>query len=190
MNLGEAKTRALSLMAEYSISGVVIPASRNADYLNRMNRFADDSQMEISDKIGINSSYTLQQAGSSQEGYNRYPLPDDFKENRFVNLNNVRSSGYRIENGILLIPKHFDGVIEHFYYKNPQEITASTPDSYEFEVERHTHRLIPYYMGGMAIHDENVQIADRLLNIYYSNLQKVFKKNDDFPNEILTIYTI
>jgi hypothetical protein len=47
MNLGEAKAKALSLMAEYSIDGIEISAAENADYLNRMNRFADTSQKEI-----------------------------------------------------------------------------------------------------------------------------------------------
>jgi hypothetical protein len=47
MNLGEVKKKALSLMAEYSIDGVEISAAENADYLNRMNRFADIAQKEI-----------------------------------------------------------------------------------------------------------------------------------------------
>jgi hypothetical protein len=47
LNLGEAKAKSLSLMAEYSVDGVAIPDGENADYLNRMNRFSDQAQKEI-----------------------------------------------------------------------------------------------------------------------------------------------
>jgi hypothetical protein len=59
INLGEAKKKALSLMAEYSVDGVPIPDGENADYLNRMNRFADTAQKEISQVKKIHAVYHL-----------------------------------------------------------------------------------------------------------------------------------
>ncbi|MBS4173472.1 hypothetical protein [Bacillus sp. FJAT-49736] len=59
MNLGEAKKKALSLMAEYSVDGVQIPDGENADYLNRMNRFADISQKEIAQVKKIHAVYHI-----------------------------------------------------------------------------------------------------------------------------------
>lgn len=59
MNLGEAKQRALSLMAEYSVNGVKIPERKNADYLNRMNRFADTAQKEIAQVKKIHAVYHI-----------------------------------------------------------------------------------------------------------------------------------
>lgn len=103
MNLGEAKKKALSLIAEYSVDGVLIPDEENADYLNRMNRFASDAQTEISDKIGIESSYIIEQMATNGNVYNRYNLPDDFKSHRYINLDDERFSYYRIENRKLLV---------------------------------------------------------------------------------------
>lgn len=61
MNLGEAKNKALSLMAEYSVDGVVIPDGENADYLDRMNRFADIAQKEIATIKKIHAVYSISQ---------------------------------------------------------------------------------------------------------------------------------
>ncbi len=59
MNLGEAKKRALSLMAEYSVDGVPISDGENADYLNRMNRFADAAQKELAQVKKIHAVYEI-----------------------------------------------------------------------------------------------------------------------------------
>ena len=80
MKLGEAKKRALSLMAEYSIDGVLIPEGENADYLNRMSRFANDAQFEISEKVPIEASFFMEQVADNKRDYVRYELPVDFKE--------------------------------------------------------------------------------------------------------------
>lgn len=190
MNLGEAKKKALSLIDEFSVDGVPISDGENADYLNRMNRFASDAQMEISDKISIESSYTFTQIATNEEGYFKYDLPSDFKDHRFINLKDERFSAYRIENRILLIRKGISGEFEHFYFKFPEELTKGTEDNYEFEVELHAQQLIPYFIGGMVLQDENSSTSDRLLNIYYSKLANISKRNDDFPNYIQANYFI
>jgi hypothetical protein len=190
MNLGEAKKKALSLMAEYSVDGVAIPDGENADYLNRMNRFASDAQMEISNLIGIEASYLINQVSSTEEGYNKYPLPTDFKNHRYMNYLDERFRDYRIENGKLLLKKSYSGEFELFYYKNPSDLDSDTPDSYEFLVDYHVQHLIPYFMGGMALQDENPSMSDRLLNMYFSKLSGIKEKNDDFPNEIETVFYI
>ena len=61
MQLGEAKKKALSLMAEYSVDGVLTPDGDNADYLNRMNRFADTAQKEIAQVKKIHAVYSISQ---------------------------------------------------------------------------------------------------------------------------------
>jgi hypothetical protein len=61
MNLGEVKKKSLSLMAEFSIDGVEISAAENADYLNRMNRFADIAQKEVSQVKKINAVFQISQ---------------------------------------------------------------------------------------------------------------------------------
>ncbi|MBS4200280.1 hypothetical protein KHA93_11625 [Bacillus sp. FJAT-49732] len=188
MNLGEAKKKTLSLIDEFSVDGVSIPDGENADYLNRMNRFASDAQMEISDRIGIESSYIFEQNPTNEEGYFKYDLPDDFKDHRYINLNDERFSAYRIENRKLFLRKGIAGEFEHFYFKYPQELSKSTEDTYEFEVELHAQQLIPYFIGGMLMQDENSMMSDRLLNLYYSKLANISKRNDDYPNYIQADY--
>ena len=190
MNLGEAKKRALSLMAEYSIDGTIVPDAENADYLNRMNRFANDAQMEISDKVGIELSTFYSQIGTSEEGYTRYDLPTNYKELRKVMYNDKVFTNFRIVSKKILFEKSLNGTFELIYSAVPMELTAETPDSYEFEVDKHVHYIIPYYLGGMAIHDENPQIADRLLNIYFSRLNNVEKTEQDYPYAVEIIYNV
>jgi hypothetical protein len=190
MNLGKAKDKALALIAEYSIDGSKISVSENADYLNRMNEFASDAQMEISDKIPIDAVFTYEQASTGIKTYNKIPLPEDFKELRFVNLNDERLNNYRIENNNLIIRDSISGTIEISYSKNPTELSETTEESYEFEVDKHVHHLIPYFMGGMAVHDENPTISDRLLNMYYTKLGVATKRNIEHPNSIGITYSI
>lgn len=190
MNLGEAKKRALSLMAEYSINGVITPGVDNADYLIRMNGFAHDAQMEISEKVGIGASEIYTQVAESGEGYNIYSLPPDFKQLRNVYHRDRVFSDFRIQNNNLLLNKSLSGNFELIYFKNPTEINSDTPDSYEFEVDKHTHHLIPYFVGGMAIHDENPSMADRLINMYFNRLNGTQKKLEDYPMDIFPIYSI
>ena len=187
MNLGEAKKRALSLMAEYSIDGTLISDRENADYLVRMNFFANDAQMEISDKVGIEASVIYELTASAESGYNSFDLPSDYKQLRKVLYNDEPFTNFRILNNQFLTKKELGGRVELIYFRNPLEITAETPDSYEFEVDRHTHSFIPYFIGGMAIHDENPSIGDRLLNIYFSRMNVAEKKIED---EIHAIYSI
>jgi hypothetical protein len=75
-----------------------------------------------------------------------------------------------------------------YYNKKPTEITDATPDTYVFEIDTTAHNIIPYYMGGMVIADETPAISDKLLNIYYSKLEKLKPVSDDCPNSIASVY--
>lgn len=183
MNLGECKKKALSLMAEYSVDGILIPTDENEDYLNRMNRFASDAQMEISNKVGIETSYTFHLVADPSGGYTKHLLPDDYKEYLYLNYQDEHFRDYRIENRKLLIPKTYDGEFELFYYKHPIEITPDTNESYEFEVTKHAQHLIPYFVAGMAVQDEKQAISDRLLNLYYSMLNNLRPLDDEASND-------
>lgn len=188
MNLAEAKAKALSLMSEYSIDGVPVPAEENIDYTNRMNRFASDAQVEISDKLPVETSFAVTQTADTTEGYNKYDLPDDLKQFRYINRNDEGFSDYRIENMKLLIRKSHEGTFEVFYEKNPTDLTIETPDSYEFEIPKHGHSLIPYYMGGMALSAENSVLSDKLLNMFYSRLATITKPVNHVPGSIVSVY--
>lgn len=180
MDYGTAKTRAIQLINEYSNNGSLISSTTNADYTLRFPMLADDCQNEISDKCGIDATYALA-SPTNANGYDKYAQPAGFKGHRFVNLDDERFYDYRIENGYLFIPEGYTGTFVWSYFKYPAEITADTAENYEFEVEAHTHRLIPYYIAGMVIADEKEGISNKLLNIYYDLLSKVRKRNNTLP---------
>jgi hypothetical protein len=181
------KRKALAYIDEYSTDGVPIPEGENADYLKRMNDFAHDAQVEISDKIGITTFKTYDLSTYVNEGnYIKISVPTDFKEHRYLLLNDEDFYDYQIRNGQIMIPKELSGMIEHVYYKHPTLIDITTVDSYEFEIDPHAQTLIAFYVGGMVASAETAKmpIADKLLNIYYSRLNTISKKNDDYVNEI------
>lgn len=59
MNLGEAKTKALMIMDEYSTNGLLTPTAENVDFTVRMNQSADMAQKEIATVKKINAVYTI-----------------------------------------------------------------------------------------------------------------------------------
>lgn len=187
MDLKTAKDLAIQRMNEWSNNGNLIDASKNTDYTLRMNGFANDCQNEISDKVGIDATYTINDSTTVDEtsnGYRKYNLPTTFKEHRYVRWNEELFNDYRIENNQFIISDAYSGTFVLFHYKYPTEIDSSTPDAYVFEVDPYTHTIIPYYLGGMAIADENPMISDKLLNIYYDKLSKAHKRRVNYPNRV------
>jgi len=59
--LGDCKDMVLSLIDEYSVDGVIIGASDNADYLNRVARFSNKVQIEIAKIMKIPATYKITQ---------------------------------------------------------------------------------------------------------------------------------
>lgn len=182
MTLGEAKAKAIKLINEYSTNGKLTAEANNEDYTLRMNDLADDAQKEIAEKISIDATTTFTITEDlTAEGYNSTALPVNFKEMRFVRLDDERFYDFRIENGNILTRKTIGGDFELSYSKHPTDLDGDTSDSYEFEVDANGLPLIPYYMGGMVIADENDAISNKLLNIYYSRLNTLTKNNSYKP---------
>lgn len=306
MNLGEAKKKALSLMAEYSVDGVVTPDGENADYLNRMNRFADIAQKEIAQvkKIhavypishntikplqGLLQGFDLKQYIPGNDLIDTYPgvksfyfevdnLGDIYIEENvngvwtpLITINNtvkgvftaykgnilasnpfnqvrLRFSGdyvYNVRNKALyayafptdadvqeyrpyvkyqmpsdfmelqkviqegdprvykeMIAFYWEGkrtfVLNYYdvgsfsihYYRYPTDITLSTTDDYEFEVDTEAQELIPFFMAARAIIDENQTLGIQLLNEYQVKLSRLFTTDDFGITTITQNYSI
>lgn len=187
MQLGEVKTRAIKLINEYSNNGNLISAAVNADYTLRLNELADYCQNEISDKVGIEATYTID-GNTATDGstnlYKKYDLPADYKEHRFVRWDDEPFFEYRMEDRQFWIDNFLGGTFTLGYYRYPTTIDSETPDTYEFEVDAYTQGIIPYYLGGMVIADENPGISDKLLNIYYERLGQLYKRNLRSPKTV------
>jgi hypothetical protein len=186
-------------MKEYSNSGNLITDQENADYLNGMNESANDAQFDIIRTLPIKERYDIIQS-SGGTGFNDYTLPANCDILRFITYTDENGTFYnrfttfmKIDN-TLKIPKLFGGTFKVYYYKKPTVIKATTPDSYEFEVEEEAQNLIPYYMGAMAKFDENTEeirsVSAKLLSIYNSRLMKLRQKDDDYPKTIQDVYGV
>jgi hypothetical protein len=175
MNLGQAKKKALALMAEYSNDGVIITDGENADYLSGMNSFAHDAQMEISNKVAVEAFVQL----------NNLTLPTNFKAFRTLFLNGQPFYDFAIRNR-QIVTNH-TGTFELLYERIPSDINFETKDSYEFEIDQHTHHLIPYYLGGMALADEKESVSSKLLNIYYQMLETLTDYKKQVPYTIQSV---
>lgn len=185
LNLSELKSKVLIYIDEYSVDGVKTSDGENADYLLKINSMANDCQKEIANKIGIEASVVFDLSTySSDTTYLKIDLPTDFKELMFVNLDDEPFFDFRIQNSKLIIDKTYTGSLEVFYDKYPTFIDENTADTYEFEIDQHAQSLIPLYVGGMVISNENAAQSDKLLNIYYSDLSGLKKKSHDYVSEI------
>jgi len=191
MNLGDAKKRALALMAEYSIDGLQISKQENADYLNRMPFFAHEAQMDISARSGVTAVMSIELVKQDDKKYTYIQLPEDYREMKYVFFDEELFTGnYSILNGQIRFNAGYSGTVDIYYWKYPKELTEETEDSYSFEVDREYHHLIPYYMGGKCMQDENQDIAERLLSDYYNRLNDVREPHEDGQTTIDNIFTI
>ena len=188
LTLGEVKDRALKLMDEWSLQGVREDGSFIADYEQKFNILADQAQQEISDSVGIYATVTITPSTVptivNQNGLNKYLLPVDYKDHRYVRVNDdLLYRDYRIEDNYFIIAQDSTSNFTLHYYKYPTIINDSTPDSYVFEVDPYTHYIIPYYIGGTVLmsSSEDTQLSDKLLNTYYDKLRTLTKREIRYP---------
>lgn len=187
MNLGEAKIKAIQLIEEYSVRGTLTSTAKNADFLLRMNDLADYVQNEISDRVGIEAQMRLDETTAitaTSQYYNKYALPDDLKDFRHVLLRDMPFNEFRVEDREIWIMNGITPSFAIYYNRYPNQIDKDTPDDYEFEVERYTHTMIPYYLGGMVIADEQSEISNKLLNIFYERLNQASKRFPRYPKTV------
>lgn len=187
MNLGDAKTKAIQLIEEYSVRGTLTSQAKNADFLLRMASLADYVQNEISDRVGIEAVMTIDEntaITSTTQFYNKWALPDDLKDFRHVLHRDMPYHEFRVEDKEFWV---MNGITPHFaiyYNRYPTTVTNDTPDDYIFEVEPYTHTMIPYYLGGMVIADEQSEISNKLLNIFYERLNQASKRFPRYPKRV------
>lgn len=188
MQLGEAKRRAIQLIEEYSVRGTITTSAKNADFLLRMPGLADYAQNQISDRVGIDAVFAITPDTpkiSEEHLYYKYALPDDFKDMRHMLHRDQPFYHFRIENHQLWVSKWIEPHYEVYYYRYPTVIDADTPDEYEFEVDRYAQDMIPYYLGGIVIADEeNVGLSNKLLNIFYERLAQASKRLPRYPKSV------
>lgn len=187
MQLGAAKKRAIQLIEEYSVRGTITSDAKNADYLLRMNNLSDYVQNEISDRVGIEASMVINADTprvSEEHLYYKYDLPTDFKDMRHMLRCDYPYHDFRIEDRQIWVSKWLEPEYSLYYYRYPTVIDDTTPDDYEFEIDPYAQTMIPYYLGGMVIADENSEISNKLLNIFYERLAAAHKRLPRYPKTV------
>lgn len=108
--------------------------------------------------------------------YVKYTMPANFmKLKGIVHKTDVRiyehmSDFFWESKRVLVVNYFYSGSFDVEYFAYPTDITSTTDDSYVFEVDIDACEAIPYFMGAMALVEENPSISTTLLNLYQSEL--------------------
>lgn len=187
MNLGTVRKRCLQRINEYSNNGNLVSEAQNADYTLRMNGFINDAQYVISKVRKIAKLFALAEPDEVTELYNKYNMPTDFMELKRITLNELPFVG-KWENKTLLVNKNIEGDLVVSYYKYPTEITDTTADTFELELDVDAQTLIPYYVGGYIIFDEREDVGTQLLNQYEVMLSRLGSTPENGIQRIDSVY--
>ena len=188
LTLGEIKSRALKLMDEYSLQGIIQGGGGNLDYQNKFNDLADMAQKEISDKVGIYATVQITPSTVpdvvTSNGLNKYLLPPDLKDFRYVRVDDdLVFTNYRIEDNYFIVSINQNSNFTLHYFRYPTTIDDNTADTYQFEIDVYVQDMIPYFLAGTVLMSasEDTQLSDKLLNTYYSKLKTVTKREIRYP---------
>jgi hypothetical protein len=108
--------------------------------------------------------------------YVKYTMPTNFmKLKGVIHKTDVRiyehmSDFFWEGKRVLVVNYYHTGSFDIEYFAYPADITASTADDYAFEVDIDACEAIPYFMGAMALVEENPSISTTLLNLYQAEL--------------------
>jgi len=166
MNLGQLKTKTLQIIREYSNNGSIIGTGQNADYLLSMNSFINDAQFELSSIRPIVKRAALGTPIEETQLYKRYAMPSDFMGFKELKNYDYTFTDFDWEGKVMMIPKGYDGNYVLIYYALPTFIDNATPDSKDLEIDVDLQMIIPYFVAGHVMIDENPPLAEFFLNEY------------------------
>jgi hypothetical protein len=166
VNIGQIKTKATQIIREFSNNGSLIGSGENADYLLSMNSFINDAQFELSSIRPIVKSYKLGEPISSTGALKRYQMPSDFAGFKELKNGDFQFTSLDWEGKVMIIPAYMTGDFTLWYYGYPSVIDNATNDNTELEIDLDLQQVIPYYVAGHIIIDENPSLAQFFLDEY------------------------
>lgn len=94
-----------------------------------------------------------------------HPLPP-----RFLRLHTLGAEGkpfedYRVEDGALLLPENFRGVLRAVYEAAPAPIGPETPEDAEFEVAPDAQEALPYLAASQCLVFEHPEAANYFMDL-------------------------
>lgn len=166
MNIGQIKTKAIQIIREYSNNGSIIGSGENADYLLSMNNFINDAQFDLSSLRPIIKKIILGEPVSQTGALKRYQMPADFAGFKELKNGDFQFTSFDWEGKVMIIPKYYDGDFTLWYYGYPSVIDTTTNDNTELEIDLDLQMIVPYYVAGQTIIDENKDLAEFFLSQY------------------------
>jgi hypothetical protein len=125
--------------------------------------------------------------------YVKYTMPSNFmKLKGIVHKTDPRvyehmSSYYWENKRVLVVNYYLTGSFDIEFYTYPADITSTTADNYEFELDVDACEAIPYFMGAMALIEENPSISTILLNLYQAELSNLDQLDTGVATMVLSL---
>jgi hypothetical protein len=88
---------------------------------------------------------------------------------------------------VLVVNYYYNGSFDIEYFTYPADITAATLDTYLFELDVDACEAIPYFMGAMALIEENPSISTTLLNLYQAELGNLDQLDTGVATMVLSL---
>lgn len=159
---------------------VVIGISSDYDYLYKniaiyKNKYAADADVP---------EYTTSQKATAPSDLVEYVQGQ-------IYFNNTRSSDYRVFGRDIYLSNTSSGMWTISYFAKPQEITSTTPLSYEFEVPAQTHDAIPYkmaYLTALDIGGVSASVLTAIKNEYSQLLSSTIDEPHFKSTTIKNVY--
>jgi hypothetical protein len=185
LNLGQIKTKAIQIIRAYSNGGSLVGSGENSDYILSMNSFINDAQFDLSSIRPIVKTYKFPTLPDSQtQALKRFKMPSDFAGFKELKNGDFQFTSFDWEGKTMIIPVSYTGDFALWYYAFPAVYDATTPDSTELDIDLDLQQVIPYYVAGHVIIDENPSLAEFFLNEYNS------KKNRQTVPKAITIENV
>lgn len=174
-----------STVGEYTLYTRLVTAS---DTDNRIRlRFSGLYPYNLRDVAMFKYSFASVSAIPKYQRYNLYTMPSIFYQlNKVVLKGNVSNSQpyqntadfYWEQRNVIAINYYNVGEYSVFYFAYPQDITDSTLNTYEFEVDIEAQEAIPYYVAAHVLMDEQgkANVSNKLLAIYNNKLANLDTK--------------
>lgn len=146
MTLGENKKICLALIEEYSPTNQYL--TDDNDIKIRLNLLYNTSYFEMAGIKKYRKTEDIYIDKGTIEQYEEYSLPSDLYQLdnvKALDSNNIPlSTDYYIIGNDIYIKNNQDATYKLSYFAYPTQITESTPDSFELEIDPDVQNILPY----------------------------------------------
>lgn len=175
MNIKESKEKMLHYIREAYANNREIAPALNQDYTSSHNLHANLEQKFLTvtlSKIEKRETVTpvLENEGDT---WAVLPLPETLYQVKGMKKGKKAFRNYVLDGYRVKVPAKEEGPLEVIYLKTPEEIKATTPDSYEYEIPLLYQELIPLKCAVMIAMEEKLSVAQFLEDQYRFRLSQL-----------------